>query len=130
MQSSRVFCKIRGNTIVTADHKQFDTQLPFKILGQDGNNNKYVAHVPKYFNIKNSFSINEEHLEKFNLTSKYLDERAVYIQEDKILRLEYGNSRNDGMFCGRCQEFHSMAEANQEDGLTFICYQCRTDPWR
>lgn len=36
----------------------------------------------------------------------------------------------DGEKCAKCKEFTMMAEPNQSDGKTFICYLCRKDPWR
>jgi len=36
----------------------------------------------------------------------------------------------NGMKCSNCGEVAHMAEPNQADGVTFICYSCRANRWR
>ncbi len=35
----------------------------------------------------------------------------------------------DGLSCRRCKDFVHMAESNCDDG-TFVCYLCRSNPYR
>lgn len=125
-----VYCKIRGNSVILARDENFETQLPFEIIGYDKFNSKYVILIPKYFNIKNSWNIIEEHLSKLNINPNHLDDKAMTIFEDKIVKLKTPKSHSDGMFCNRCNEFFPMAEPNQSDGVSMRCYSCRLNPWR
>lgn len=126
---SNVVCKIKGNSIVLARNDLYDTQLEFEIIGYDTSNSKYILLVPNYYSIKNAWNIIEEHLEKFDLDPNLLDHKAIGVFEDKILKCKGSISKDDGMFCTRCQEFYPMAEANQDDG-TLKCYQCRQNAFR
>lgn len=36
----------------------------------------------------------------------------------------------DGVFCCKCKDFFHWAEPNQEDGVSFICRDCKLNPWR
>lgn len=123
----KVFCKIRGNTIISADAGNFDTQLSFEIIGKD-NRMKYLVLVPLYLNIKGSWNIKEEHIDKFQANPNFLDCKGITLSDDRISRAQT-KSLTDGMFCAKCNEFFQMAEPNQSDG-TLVCYQCRINPWR
>ena len=122
-----VFCKIRGNSLISASSGNYDVQLSFKVIGYDGS--KYILHIPKYYNIKNSWNIIEEHLEKYRLDVDYLDNRAIAIFADKVARVQVQTTKEDGLFCKKCDEFFPMAEPNQTDG-SLVCYQCRSNPYR
>lgn len=39
-------------------------------------------------------------------------------------------SHKDGVFCNKCKDFFHWAEPNQDDGVTFICRDCKLNPWR
>lgn len=123
----KVYCKIRGNSIVAANTNPFDAQLIFEIIGRDEYNGRYVILIPKYFSIKNSWNIIEEHIAKFNISPNHLDSKAITILEDRVVRIAV--STLDGMFCCNCEEFFPMAEPNQEDG-TLRCWSCRSNRWR
>lgn len=122
----KILCKIKGNSIVCATEDQCDIQLEFEIIGGD-EDQKYIIFVPKYFSIKNSWNIIEEHLVKYDISSRYLDCKGIVITEDKVLKIS--KSKLDGMFCANCEEFFAMAEPNQPDG-TLLCFSCRSNPWR
>ena len=126
-KGDKVYCKIRGNSIVSANADDYDAKLSFEIIGKDDSNSKYVILIPKYFSVKNSWNVVEEHLGRLNINSSHLDQKAISIPGDRILRISEAGV--DGMECLRCKEFFSMAEPNQLDG-SFICYSCRLDPWR
>ena len=127
--NDKVFCKIRGNTIVSARSGNYDAQLDFEIIGVDEKSSKYLVLIPIYYSIKGSWNIKEEHIERFAADPNYLDCKALLLMEDRIYRSSKSSSGNDGMFCSNCKEFYPMAEGNQSDG-TLCCYQCRLDPWR
>lgn len=124
-----VYCKIRGSSIILARDENFETQLPFEIIGYDEANVKYVLLIPKYFSIKNSWNIIEEHLGKLHINSNHLDEKAISIYEDKIVSIKIKKTNLDGMYCGRCKEFFPMAEPNQING-DFKCWSCRSNLFR
>ncbi len=123
----KIYCKIRGNSIVGADADKFDIQLLFEIIGKA--ESKYLILIPPYLSIKGTYTIKEEHISKFHTNPDFLDFRGMAVGADRIVKFTASSGSNDGMFCSKCQEFHSMAQSNQVNG-EFICYQCRTDPWR
>lgn len=125
----KVFCKVRGNTIVSAVSGNYEAQLYFQIIGSDVNSSKYLIFIPVYYNIKGSLTIKEEHLDKFSVDSQYLDCKGITLMEDRMYTLKSIEKGSDGIFCANCQQFFYMAEPNQTDG-TFVCFQCRTNPWR
>lgn len=118
-----VYCKIKGNTIVATAELNSDIQLPFTIIGTD-KKSKYLLLIPKYYSIKNSWVIQDQHLEKFDLSIIHLDQKAITIGEDRVCRVVLHTSHLDGLYCNTCKEFYPMAEANQKDG-TLKCYGCR-----
>ncbi len=128
-EGTKVVCRIAGNSIVNATVTYFDTELAFKIIAIDTKLDKYVLHVPSFYNIKNSWNVNEEHMDKYNFDAYFLDERAISVTEDKIVRVQYQSSGHDGIACTTCKEFMYMAAPNQPDG-SFKCWQCRSDLWR
>lgn len=40
------------------------------------------------------------------------------------------STKSEGIFCNKCKDFFHWAEANQPDGKTFICRDCKLNPWR
>lgn len=125
--NDKVFCKVRINSIIQAKEKDYDIILDFKVIGND-NKSKYLLHVPDYYSIKGCYNVKEEHIEKFNGDSEYLDRRAIAITIDKVTRVQAEYSPVDGLYCSRCKEFFPMAEPNQDDG-TLKCYLCRQSPY-
>lgn len=126
----KIYCKIRGNTIISSSDNNYDIQLAFDIIGIDNKNSKYIVLVPKHFNIKNCWRVTEEHVENFGVDPNYLDKKAIFIYEDKIDKPNIkATSKVDGMACSRCKDFLFMAGPNQEDG-SFKCFSCRENPYR
>lgn len=123
---NKILCKIRGNSIVPAREGNFDAELPFEIIGFDRIQVKYLILIEKYYNIRGAWTVTEQDLQQYNLPPKYLDEKAILIYEDRVLKKI--RNKLDGMFCSNCEEFVAYGEPNQEDG-SFKCYQCRTT-WR
>lgn len=50
--------------------------------------------------------------------------------EDLFVEPSPKKEKIEGSFCKNCKEYVLMAEPNQEDKITFICYLCRTDKYR
>jgi hypothetical protein len=115
-----VFCKIKGTEIVY-NYEDFDATLEFTIIGYDGTS--YLLNVPKYYNIKDSFLVDEELLDKLNLHYDWLGKKIINIYETEIVKTKQ-YSILDGSSCKKCKEFYQFAEPNQPDG-TMICYVCR-----
>lgn len=123
----KAYCKIKGNSIILSANHDFDIVLKFDIIGKD--QSKYLLSVPSFYSIKNSWNIKEEHIDKFDANPNFLDTRAIAIPEDRIVKIQNGSTKEDGMFCERCKEFQPMVEPNQDSG-SFICFSCRSNPWR
>ncbi|KKN66651.1 hypothetical protein LCGC14_0469860 [marine sediment metagenome] len=122
-----VTCKIRGNTIVQVT-ESFDAKLQFEIIGYSFTDNFYILHIPKYYNIRNSWIIERDHLDDLFIKRRFLGKMAAAIKRDKIIKAIRKDSNQDGMNCSKCKKFHHMAEANQSDG-TLVCWSCRNKPY-
>ena len=120
-------CKILGNTIVQIISKS-DVELPFEVIGYSFIDDFYILHIPKYYNIRNSWIIEREHLDELFIGRNFIGDKAVAIKQDKIIRSIKKNSNQDGMSCIKCKKFCHMAGANQSDG-TLICWSCRDNPY-
>lgn len=124
----KVYCKIRGNTIVPVNTKKYDVKLEFEIIGYSFEDGNYILYVPRYYDIRNSWRIKEEYLDDFLIQKKFKSKKAVAVTQDKIVRA-ITKTNQDGMFCAKCGKFCHLAEANQ-DGGSFICYSCRNNPYQ
>jgi hypothetical protein len=56
---------------------------------------------------------------------KYNGKRSQWVDAERI----YPMAKYDGYNCAKCNDYARMAAPNQKDG-TFICYSCRSNPWR
>lgn len=123
-----VFCKIKGNAILPATERSFDIQLSFEVIGFDSKANKYLLAIPDYYSIKGCWTVQDEHIDKYNADLSHRDRRSIAITIDKIARLKAVHSPVDGLYCSCCKQFFPMAEPNQKDG-TLICFSCRQNPY-
>lgn len=124
-----VTCKIKGNTIVQVLSLKWDVELSFEVIGYSFADDFYILQVPKYYNIRNSWLIERDHLDELLVKKKLLGKKAVAIQQDKIIRYQRKDSIQDGMACDKCKKFYHMAEPNQVNG-TLLCWSCRDNPYR
>lgn len=118
-----VSCRVKSATIVSP-YRSYDEIKSFVIVAMDEHG--YYLFVPHYFLLKTSFVIDKYKIKNLGINKKYLDENAVYIQENLVASVE---ARGDGMTCKICKEFFPYSVANQEDG-TLICFSCRQNPYR
>ncbi len=118
----RVNCRLKEGEIVGA-YKEHDEIKTFEIVavGDYG----YYLHVPVYYSIKNTISIDRYRLKKMDIDGRFLNEEMIHINENMVCQIVH---QVDGMLCSICKEFSPLAEANQEDG-TFICWSCRQNPY-
>ena len=124
-----VTCKIKGNSIVDCTDTNFDVKLQFKIIGYSFIDEFYILHIPRYYNIENSWQIERKNLIEFSIKKKYLYQNAVAIKQFKIFAYNKKDTNQDGMNCSKCNNFYHMACSNQPDG-TLICWSCRANPYR
>jgi len=123
-----VYCRVRGNTIVSLA-KKHDGEIPFKVIGISPDS-FYILLVPKYYNIRHSWKIDQSHMNDCNIDAKYKSKKAVAVPMGKISKIIRNTPiQQDGMICRGCKKFHYMAEANQNDG-TLLCYSCRSNPYK
>lgn len=118
-----ISCRVKSALIVSP-YRAYDEIRSFVIVATDEHG--YYLFVPHYFSLKDSFVIDKYKIKNLCIAQKYLDENAVYIQENLVASVE---ARNDGMTCRICREFFPYSVANQDDG-TLICYSCRQNPYR
>jgi hypothetical protein len=118
----KISCHIKDNIIV-ASHKEYDEARTFEIVavGDYG----YYLFVPEYLCILNTINIDAHRCKHMDINPRFLGEQMIHITESmvhQVVRLM------DGACCCICQEFCSMAAANQENGL-FVCWSCRRNPY-
>ena|SRR5271157_146437 len=118
-----ISCRVKSALIVSP-YRAYDEIKSFVIVATDEHG--YYLFVPHYLLLKNSFVVDKYKIKNLNIDKKYLDENAVYIQENLVASVQ---ARNDGLACKICREFFPYSVANQDDG-TLICYACRQNPYR
>ena len=119
-----VYCRVRGNTIVSLSEK-WDAEIPFVIVGIS-RDNFYILVVPKYYNIRHSWKIDKSHANDCNIDSKHIGHKALAVPLWKISKIIRKTPvEQDGMVCHKCKKFHHMAEGNQDDD-SFLCYSCKS----
>lgn len=120
----RVSCRLKEGMIVNPYRSDFDDIKTFDIIASDSVG--YYLFIPPYTYIKGSEKVDSFLLKKEKFSKKYLGDEVVYINESLIYKII---SQMDGSVCSHCREFSYKAAPNQEDG-TFLCYLCKTDPYR
>lgn len=123
-----VYCRVRGNTLVSLD-KKWDAEIPFEVIGKSPDG-FYILSVPKYYNIRHSWKLEQSHMDDCNIKPHYKGKKVVAAPIGRICKIIRNTPvEQDGMICAGCNKFYYMAEANQSDG-TLMCYSCRTHPYR
>lgn len=124
-----ITCKISGNKIIKIMSGQADVELQFEVIGYSFDDDCYIIHIPRYYDIHNAWPIENKHLNSLFIPDKFLSQKAATISRDKIIRSFKIKTNQDGMSCYKCNKFYHLAEANQPDGA-LICWSCRNDPFR
>jgi hypothetical protein len=123
-----VVCRVRGNSIVSGGAPKWDAELEFKVIGYSFVDEFYIIFIPRYYDIKNSWVIEDGDLAEHCIKKHYKGKKGMAVQMDKIFKVKTPNNR-DGVFCVKCGRFYDYAEPNQEDG-TMICFSCRSNPYQ
>ena len=118
----RVACKVRAGHIVNAYEGDWDEKYTFEVVATD--NRGYYLFIPHYIYIKGGLKVNEYNRKTHGIDKRFLGETIVYIAEGSVLSVE---QRADGLICEKCKEFSPMAECDEPP---FICWICRTYPYR
>ena len=122
-QGDRVSCKIKAGNIVKSDD-DYDTISTFEIVATD--NEGYYLYVPDHIYLQGGITADTVWCQRLNIEPRFIGDKIIYIEEKQVFRVAY---QIDGKRCNRCQDFFTMAEANQpNDG--FLCYSCRFNPYR
>jgi hypothetical protein len=119
----RVDVRIKDNVIVKPTEK-YDKIKSLEIVATD--NFGYFLFVPHYIYLKGSCIADALRCKKMSINPRFVNEQVIYIFENLIVKAE----PQDGMCCDHCQDHVLMAQANQLDGKTFICWACRNNRWR
>jgi hypothetical protein len=120
----RVEVKLRAGGAVSPYSGDFDEIKIFEIVSLDSHG--YYLYIPNYIAIKNTINVDARECRALRIDLRYLGENILYVSDSVIYKVSFVL---DGMMCLNCQEFCQYAQSNQEDG-SFICYQCRFNPWR
>lgn len=119
-----ISCMIRDALIVNP-YEKYDEIQSFIIISK--NNEGFYLFVPHYFNLKDSYVLEQNKSKRLQIDKKYIGENIVYIQNRMVGSII---SIYEGLTCSVCKEVCPWAEANQPDGNTFHCYNCRSNPYR
>ena len=120
----RVDCRIKSAAIV-GPYKDYDEVKTFEIVAIDAHG--YYLYVPHYLSLKDTVVADRYRVKNLGINQKFVDENIIYINSSIVCKVV---STLDGMHCANCDEYFPMAEANQPDGQTLLCYSCRQNPWR
>jgi len=115
----QVVCIIKAGVVLQATEVDYDLKQIFDIASQYENG--YMIYVPVSLFLKDAIPVVAGNLAKFKIDKKFLGSSIYYITEYKIV---YVYRKIDGICCSDCNEFYSMAVANQPNG-TLICWNCR-----
>ena len=122
-QGDIVNCAIKDDVIVSC-YETYDDIRSFAIISVQEYG--YYLFIPHFVNIKNSERADSSKVRKFDFDPKFLDEQVIYVTTSCIMSIV---SRDVGLQCALCKQACAFAEPNQEDGTTFVCYSCRTNPY-
>lgn len=120
----RVEVKLRAGEAVSPYSGDYHEIKTFEVVSLDDHG--YYLYIPSYVAVKNAVSVDARECRILKIDMRYVGENILYISDSVVYKI---NSVLDGMTCANCQEFCQFASVNQEDG-TFMCWQCRFDPWR
>lgn len=118
-----VECRIKSSAIVSPYHS-YDEIKSFEVVAVD--NGGCYLYVPHYYLVKGGLPLDAHRAKTLGISKKFLGETIIFISENLISNVREGM---DGMPCKICGEFCQFAVANQEDN-TFICFSCRSNPYR
>lgn len=120
----RIICRLREKTVVNPYTSDYDEVASFDIIAID--NLGYYLYIPPYTFIKGSVRADSFLLKQLSLTKKYLGDDILYIREGFVYKVK---SEVDGCTCDKCKDFFYQAAPNQDNG-TFLCWECRQNPYR
>lgn len=118
-----VVCRIYDNKIVNFYEETWEKEKNFEIISLFAEG--YLLYIPLSFYLKDSVQLNSSNFKKYNADKRFIDSNAYYITDFYVIRCY---NKLDGFRCIKCDTFHGMANANQEDG-TFVCWHCRAYPF-
>lgn len=119
-----VVCHIKDGSIVNIYDEKWDDTRVFDIVSlyEEG----YMVYIPISVIIKESISLTEANYKKFNASKKFVDSTVCYITDYRVISV---HRKLDGLCCIKCGCFCSMAEPNQPDNKSLICWGCRKYPF-
>lgn len=115
----RVVCRSKDGVIVN-HFEEWEEETIFDIacIHSEG----YMVCVPQSVYLKDTILLTKDNYSRFSADKKFIGSTVYYITDFRIVRIK---SRIDGMCCNVCGTFSGMAEPNQPDEKTFICWGCR-----
>lgn len=119
----RVNCRLKEGNIVVA-YKDYDEVRTFEVIAISDDD--CFLFIPSYVLVKDSVGLDSYRCKKLGIDPRFVGEQIAFISESMICKI---SQRMDGMCCDRCHDFIQMAEPNQEDNKTFICFCCRQNPY-
>jgi hypothetical protein len=114
-----VVCRVKLGVVVNL-FEEWDEEVIFDIVSVHSEG--YMINVPENVYLKDTIYLTKENYSKFSVDKKFVGATVYYTTDMRIVRVY---KKIDGMCCGVCKTFNSMAEPNQPDKKSFICWSCR-----
>lgn len=118
-----IVCAIKENRLVNA-YSDFDYLKQFEIIATVGGG--YYIYIRDYDGIKGGFVLDAMACKKMNILPSFIGEQTIHITPNYVFKVK---EFLDGMKCDRCGDFCHQAQPNQPNDV-FVCYSCRTNPYR
>lgn len=115
----QVICYLKDGHIVSVYDNEWQDKSIFDIVSlyEEG----YMLYVSEDIRLIDAILLTKTNYTKFNADKKFIGSYIYYITDHKIVSIY---SKLDGICCIKCETFCRMAEPNQPDGRSFICWNC------
>lgn len=119
-----VYCKINDNKIISVYDNAWQDKLIFDIISVYSEG--YIIYIPDTVYIKDCITFTSNNIKNFGVNKKFINSSGYYITEYNIMGT---HKILDGLCCLKCEEFCFMAQPNQSDTISFICWKCTKYPF-
>ena len=116
-----VVCRFKDGAIVSC-YSAYDATYHFQVIASDYWG--FYVYVPDYLGLSGSSKIDYSTATHLNIKPHFVGCKMLYIRESQIASVR----PLDGCVCSRCNEFFAQAQANE--GESFMCFLCRTYKYR
>jgi hypothetical protein len=116
-----IFVKISKENEIVSSYADYNRITHFQIVAVDIDEG-YFVYIPEDECIKEGFILSKERADKLGIKKSFIGSQIGYV---RVSQIDGVKSRLDGLSCSICSEYFPMSRANQNDGLSLICFVCR-----